>query len=133
MCVCVCVCVHVLEPSAVLFQSAQAPLLLPQSDQLVVTLGSSFRLTCRGVAELVWSAPSDLSEQTLDDKGGLFVSTVTVENSTVLNTGEYLCGYKGSNYTDEDDGSIIYIYVPGMKGHIEHIRYTLSRYRVFLE
>ncbi|XP_031430244.1 platelet-derived growth factor receptor alpha isoform X2 [Clupea harengus] len=103
---------RVKEPSAVLFQSAQAPLLLPQSDQLVVTLGSSFRLTCRGVAELVWSAPSDLSEQTLDDKGGLFVSTVTVENSTVLNTGEYLCGYKGSNYTDEDDGSIIYIYVP---------------------
>ncbi|XP_076134312.1 platelet-derived growth factor receptor alpha isoform X2 [Alosa pseudoharengus] len=103
---------RVKAPSAVLFPSSQAPVLLPQSDELVVALGSSFRLTCRGMAELVWNAPTYLREETLDDKGGLFISTVTVENAGVTNTGDYFCAYKGINQTEEGEGSAIYIYVP---------------------
>ncbi|KAL2089879.1 hypothetical protein ACEWY4_014567 [Coilia grayii] len=103
---------RVKAPSTLLLQSAQVPILLPRSEELVVTPGSSFRLTCRGVAELMWSTPSDVSEQTLDDKGGLFISTITMENATVTDTGEYICSYKGTNQTEEEEGSIIYIYVP---------------------
>ncbi|XP_063057400.1 platelet-derived growth factor receptor alpha isoform X2 [Engraulis encrasicolus] len=109
---------RVRAPSTLLPQSAsQVPVLLPMRDEMVVTLGSSFRLTCRGVAELLWSTPSEQTphEWTVDDKGGLFISTITMENATATDSGEYICSYKGVNQTEEEEeeeGSIIYVFVP---------------------
>lgn len=79
---------------------------------MVVFLHSMFRLTCRGQAEVVWEGPVLLDKQKLDDKTGLFVSTVTVDSATAAHTGEYTCFYKNGNQTDDNS---IYVFVPGMK------------------
>uniref|UniRef100_A0A673XP56 Platelet-derived growth factor receptor alpha n=1 Tax=Salmo trutta TaxID=8032 RepID=A0A673XP56_SALTR len=79
---------------------------------MVVPLHTPFTLTCRGEAELAWETPVYLSEQTEEDNSGLFVTTVTVENATVANTGFYTCFYNGGNSTEEGEDSSIYIYVP---------------------
>lgn len=81
---------------------------------MVVPLHTPFTLTCRGEAELAWETPVYLSEQTEEDNSGLFVTTVTVENATVANTGFYTCFYNGGNSTEEGEDSSIYIYVPGI-------------------
>uniref|UniRef100_A0A673XGP0 Platelet-derived growth factor receptor alpha n=1 Tax=Salmo trutta TaxID=8032 RepID=A0A673XGP0_SALTR len=96
----------------VLFQPASAPVLFPQREEMVVPLHTPFTLTCRGEAELAWETPVYLSEQTEEDNSGLFVTTVTVENATVANTGFYTCFYNGGNSTEEGEDSSIYIYVP---------------------
>uniref|UniRef100_A0A673XGF8 Platelet-derived growth factor receptor alpha n=1 Tax=Salmo trutta TaxID=8032 RepID=A0A673XGF8_SALTR len=98
--------------SPVLFQPASAPVLFPQREEMVVPLHTPFTLTCRGEAELAWETPVYLSEQTEEDNSGLFVTTVTVENATVANTGFYTCFYNGGNSTEEGEDSSIYIYVP---------------------
>ncbi|XP_062858175.1 platelet-derived growth factor receptor alpha isoform X2 [Trichomycterus rosablanca] len=90
-----------------LSQSMLAPIIWPRQETLVVSLHSTFRLTCRGQAEVAWEGPVNLNEQTLDDKRGLFISTVTVDKATARYTGEYTCSYY--NQTGE---SSIYIYVP---------------------
>lgn len=79
---------------------------------MVVFLHSMFRLTCRGQAEVVWEGPVPFDKQKLDDKRGLFVSTVTVDSATAIHTGEYICFYKNQSHTEE---SSIYIFVPGME------------------
>jgi len=75
-----------------------------------VSLHSTFRLTCRGQAELTWDSPVNLHDQTNSEKKGLFISTVTVGNATAAHTGKYSCSYDFSNNTEE---TTIYIYVPG--------------------
>ncbi|XP_051511426.1 platelet-derived growth factor receptor alpha-like [Myxocyprinus asiaticus] len=86
-----------------------APVMWPQRDSMEVSLHSTFRLTCRGQAELSWHSPIYLLDQTNTEKKGLFISTVTVNNATAAHTGEYICNYEASNNTQE---STIYIYVP---------------------
>ncbi|XP_027001962.2 platelet-derived growth factor receptor alpha isoform X1 [Tachysurus fulvidraco] len=95
------------EPQII--QSMLAPVIWPRKETMVVFPQSVFRLTCRGQAEVVWDGPVPLDKQTLDDKRGLFVSTVTVDNAMATHTGEYTCYYKNENQTDK---SSIYIYVP---------------------
>ncbi|MCJ8743547.1 hypothetical protein PDJAM_G00095280 [Pangasius djambal] len=95
------------EPQII--QSMLAPVIWPREETMVVFLHSMFRLTCRGQAEVVWDGPIPLDKQKLDDKRGLFVSTVTVDNATATHTGEYTCFYKNENQTEE---SSIYIFVP---------------------
>ncbi|XP_076873224.1 platelet-derived growth factor receptor alpha isoform X2 [Brachyhypopomus gauderio] len=88
-----------------------APVIWPRVETMVVSLHSSFRLTCRGQAELVWDGPAYLHRQTLIEKEGLYVSTVTVEYATAGYTGEYICEYLHGNETEAEESSI-YIYVP---------------------
>ncbi|KAB5539700.1 hypothetical protein PHYPO_G00092030 [Pangasianodon hypophthalmus] len=95
------------EPQII--QSMLAPVIWPREETMVVFLHSMFRLTCRGQAEVVWEGPIPLDKQKLDDKRGLFVSTVTVDNAEATHTGEYTCLYKNENQTEE---SSIYIFVP---------------------
>lgn len=94
----------------VLPQSVLAPVMWPQRESMEVSLHSTFRLTCRGQAELAWRSPVYLHDQTNSEKKGLFISTVTIDNATAAHTGEYICYYEFSNNTEE---TIIYIYVPG--------------------
>lgn len=103
---------RVKAPSAVMFPSSAAPMLLPLTDEMVVPLHSSFTLTCRGNAKAAWDRlPSDVPVQTQEDSNGLFVTTVTVDNATAMHTGYYSCFYV-SNSTDNTDYSSIYVYVP---------------------
>ncbi|XP_077076669.1 platelet-derived growth factor receptor alpha [Siphateles boraxobius] len=90
-------------------QSVLAPVMWPQRESMEVSLHSTFRLTCRGQAELTWHTPVYLHDQTDSEKKGLFISTVTVGNATAAHTGEYSCSYDLSNNTEE---TTIYIYVP---------------------
>ncbi|XP_071395167.1 platelet-derived growth factor receptor alpha [Centroberyx affinis] len=99
-------------PSTVLFPPASAPVLLPQEEEMVVTLHTPFTLTCRGETELAWETPVYLPEQTQEDNSGLFVTTITVDNATAAHTGLYACYYNGGNYTEEMEESSIYVYVP---------------------
>ncbi|KAI5090427.1 platelet-derived growth factor receptor alpha [Silurus meridionalis] len=92
-----------------IIQSTMAPVIWPRKETMEVFLNSMFRLTCRGQAEVVWEGPVSFDKQNLDDKNGLFVSTVTVDSATAMHTGEYTCFYKNGNQTEE---SSIYIYVP---------------------
>ncbi|XP_016427418.1 platelet-derived growth factor receptor alpha-like [Sinocyclocheilus rhinocerous] len=90
-------------------QSVLAPVMWPQRDSMEVSLHSTFRLTCRGQAELSWYSPVYLHDQFDTEKKGLFISTVTVGNATAAHTGKYICYYDSSNNTEETS---IYIYVP---------------------
>lgn len=92
----------------VLPQSVQAPLIWPQRESMEVSLHSTFRLTCRGQAELSWNGPVFIDDQTNSVKKGLFISTVTISNATAVHTGEYVCSSEPFNSTE----STIYIYVP---------------------
>uniref|UniRef100_A0A8C1ZDK4 Platelet-derived growth factor receptor alpha n=1 Tax=Cyprinus carpio TaxID=7962 RepID=A0A8C1ZDK4_CYPCA len=90
-------------------QSVLAPVMWPQRDSMEVSLHSTFRLTCRGQAELFWYSPVYLHDQFDTEKKGLFISTVTVGNATAAHTGKYICYHDSSNNTEETS---IYIYVP---------------------
>lgn len=93
---------------------SSAPMMLPDVDEMVVPLHTSFSLTCRGAAGLAWDMPFDMLEETQEDSSGLFVTTVTVNNATGIHTGSYTCFYS-TNSTDDTEESNIYIYVPGME------------------
>ncbi|XP_064190035.1 platelet-derived growth factor receptor alpha [Anguilla rostrata] len=98
-------------------QSLLSPEILPHEEDMVVALHSSFRLTCRGEAEVVWETPllqdPALWEGTVEDNSGLFVTPVTVENATAAHTGFYTCYYANGNMTEQDlEESSIYVYVP---------------------
>ncbi|KAA0708701.1 Platelet-derived growth factor receptor alpha [Triplophysa tibetana] len=101
--------VEVVTP--VLPQSLMAPVMWPQRDTMEVSLHSTFRLTCRGQARLVWEGPFELHDETHTEKEGLYISTVSVDNATASHTGEYSCSYHTDLDTDGDE-STIYIYVP---------------------
>ncbi|KAG7513222.1 hypothetical protein JOB18_002009 [Solea senegalensis] len=98
-------------PTSILFPPSSAPVLLPPTDEMVVTLHTPFTLTCRGEAPLVWETPLEVFEQTQEDNSGLFVSTITVDSATAMHTGYYSCFYS-KNATGELEDSSIYIYVP---------------------
>lgn len=108
-------CVFLSAPTAAMFPPSSAPVLLPQMDEMVVPLHTSFTLTCRGEAKLAWETPLEVPEKTQEDNSGLFVTTITVDVATVMHTGYYTCSY-GKNTTEELEDSQIYIYVPGT-GH----------------
>lgn len=100
-------------PTAGMIPSSVAPVLLPEQDEMVVSLHSPFTLTCRGQAKLAWETPIDAPEQTQEDPSGLFVSTITVDSATAMHTGYYGCSYSRNTTEDREDNSKIYIYVPG--------------------
>uniref|UniRef100_A0A3Q2PUW5 Platelet-derived growth factor receptor alpha n=1 Tax=Fundulus heteroclitus TaxID=8078 RepID=A0A3Q2PUW5_FUNHE len=86
-------------------------ILLPDQDEMVVTLHTPFTLTCRGDAKLLWETPYPLAEQSQEDHSGLFVTSITVDKATVMHTGYYTCYYSGI-LNEETKSSSIYIYVP---------------------
>lgn len=100
---------HVKASEPPLLQSGLPPLIWPRKEVMMVSLHSSFRLTCRGQEELTWITPVYSNEPTIKDKRGLYVSTVTIDNATAMHTGDYTCYYDNGNQTDEAN---IYIYVP---------------------
>uniref|UniRef100_A0AAR2IZN3 Platelet-derived growth factor receptor alpha n=1 Tax=Pygocentrus nattereri TaxID=42514 RepID=A0AAR2IZN3_PYGNA len=108
--VCMRMSASALEPQ--LLPAMLAPVIWPMREVMVVSLHSTFKLTCRGLAELAWSCPVFNNEPTLEDKRGIFVSTVTINNATAIHTGDYTCYYQDGNQTEEAN---IYVYVPDPK------------------
>ncbi|XP_027146144.1 platelet-derived growth factor receptor alpha isoform X2 [Larimichthys crocea] len=102
---------QVKAPTAMMFPPSSAPQLLPNVEEMVVPLHTSFTLTCRGEAKLAWETPFEMPEKTQEDNSGLFVTTITVDNATAMHTGYYICFYS-RNTTDDTEDSSIYIYVP---------------------
>ncbi|XP_028300005.1 platelet-derived growth factor receptor alpha isoform X2 [Gouania willdenowi] len=96
---------------AVLLPPSSAPVLLPELEEIVVSLHNPFTISCRGGEKLAWETPLDVPEQTREDNSGLFVTTITVERATAIHTGYYTCFYN-RNTTEDSDDSSIYIYVP---------------------
>ncbi|XP_017284260.1 platelet-derived growth factor receptor alpha [Kryptolebias marmoratus] len=103
--------IKVRASAASVIPPSSAPVMLPDMDEMVVPLYTSFSLTCRGVAQLEWDMPFDVPEQTQEDSSGLFVTTITVDSANVMNTGSYTCFYT-TNSTDDTEESSIYVYVP---------------------
>uniref|UniRef100_A0A8C5DXD3 receptor protein-tyrosine kinase n=1 Tax=Gouania willdenowi TaxID=441366 RepID=A0A8C5DXD3_GOUWI len=94
-----------------LLPPSSAPVLLPELEEIVVSLHNPFTISCRGGEKLAWETPLDVPEQTREDNSGLFVTTITVERATAIHTGYYTCFYN-RNTTEDSDDSSIYIYVP---------------------
>ncbi|KAM9385980.1 platelet-derived growth factor receptor alpha isoform 2-T2 [Pholidichthys leucotaenia] len=99
-------------PTAGMIPSASSPVLLPDMEEMVVPLHTSFSLTCRGGAKLAWDTPFVVREQAREDSSGLFVTTITVDRAEVIHTGYYSCFYSVNATEDAEDWSSIYIYVP---------------------
>nr|XP_006113545.1 platelet-derived growth factor receptor alpha [Pelodiscus sinensis]XP_014424183.1 platelet-derived growth factor receptor alpha [Pelodiscus sinensis] len=94
------------------------PTVLPNRDEMVVQLNSSFTLKCSGDSEVTWQYPMAEGSHRIDirneeNNSGLFVTLLEVGNASAAHTGLYTCYY---NHTQEEDGEVegkdIYIYVP---------------------
>uniref|UniRef100_A0A8I3RWR3 Platelet-derived growth factor receptor alpha n=2 Tax=Canis lupus familiaris TaxID=9615 RepID=A0A8I3RWR3_CANLF len=105
-------------PSLILCQLS-LPSILPNENEKVVQLNSSFSLRCFGESEVSWHYPTSEEEnpnveiRNEENNSGLFVTVLEVVNASAAHTGLYTCYY---NHTQTDENEIegrhIYIYVP---------------------
>lgn len=106
-------------PSLILCQLS-LPSILPNENERVVQLNSSFSLRCFGESEVSWQYPMseeeypDVEIRNEENNSGLFVTVLEVVSASAAHTGPYTCYY---NHTQMDENEIegrhIYIYVPG--------------------
>nr|XP_019818324.1 PREDICTED: platelet-derived growth factor receptor alpha [Bos indicus]XP_019818326.1 PREDICTED: platelet-derived growth factor receptor alpha [Bos indicus]XP_019818327.1 PREDICTED: platelet-derived growth factor receptor alpha [Bos indicus] len=95
------------------------PSILPNENERVVQLNSSFSLRCFGESEVSWQYPMseeeypDVEIRNEENNSGLFVTVLEVVSASAAHTGLYTCYY---NHTQMDENEIegrhIYIYVP---------------------
>nr|AAA39733.1 platelet-derived growth factor A receptor [Mus musculus] len=95
------------------------PSILPNENEKIVQLNSSFSLRCVGESEVSWQHPMSEEEdpnveiRSEENNSGLFVTVLEVVNASAAHTGWYTCYY---NHTQTDESEIegrhIYIYVP---------------------
>ncbi|XP_043762680.1 platelet-derived growth factor receptor alpha isoform X2 [Cervus elaphus] len=105
-------------PSLILCQLS-LPSILPNENERVVPLNSSFSLRCFGESEVSWQYPMseeeypDVEIRNEENNSGLFVTVLEVVSASAAHTGPYTCYY---NHTQVDENEIegrhIYIYVP---------------------
>ncbi|KAM9742422.1 platelet-derived growth factor receptor alpha isoform 1-T3 [Dama dama] len=105
-------------PSLILCQLS-LPSILPNENERVVQLNSSFSLRCFGESEVSWQYPMseeeypDVEIRNEENNSGLFVTVLEVVSASAAHTGPYTCYY---NHTQVDENEIegrhIYIYVP---------------------
>nr|XP_020766967.1 platelet-derived growth factor receptor alpha [Odocoileus virginianus texanus]XP_020766968.1 platelet-derived growth factor receptor alpha [Odocoileus virginianus texanus]XP_020766969.1 platelet-derived growth factor receptor alpha [Odocoileus virginianus texanus]XP_020766970.1 platelet-derived growth factor receptor alpha [Odocoileus virginianus texanus]XP_020766971.1 platelet-derived growth factor receptor alpha [Odocoileus virginianus texanus] len=105
-------------PSLILCQLS-LPSILPNENERVVQLNSSFSLRCFGESEVSWQYPMseeeypDVEIRNEENNSGLFVTVLEVVSASAAHTGPYTCYY---NHTQMDENEIegrhIYIYVP---------------------
>lgn len=95
------------------------PSILPNENEKIVQLNSSFSLRCVGESEVSWQHPMSEEDdpnveiRSEENNSGLFVTVLEVVNASAAHTGWYTCYY---NHTQTDESEIegrhIYIYVP---------------------
>ncbi|XP_043303517.1 platelet-derived growth factor receptor alpha isoform X2 [Cervus canadensis] len=105
-------------PSLILCQLS-LPSILPNENERVVPLNSSFSLRCFGESEVSWQYPMseeeypDVEIRNEENNSGLFVTVLEVVSASAAHTGPYTCYY---NHTQVDENEVegrhIYIYVP---------------------
>uniref|UniRef100_A0A8D0HP11 Platelet-derived growth factor receptor alpha n=1 Tax=Sphenodon punctatus TaxID=8508 RepID=A0A8D0HP11_SPHPU len=94
------------------------PSILPNKDEMVVQLNSSFTLKCSGDSEVSWQHPMPEGNYRIDirneeNNSGLFVTLLEVVNASAAHTGLYTCYYNHTQVEDSEvEGKDIYIYVP---------------------
>ncbi|KFO26475.1 platelet-derived growth factor receptor alpha [Fukomys damarensis] len=95
------------------------PSILPNEDEKIVQLNSSFSLRCLGESEVNWKYPMtpgdvpDVEIRNEENNSGLFVAVLEVANASAAHTGWYTCYY---NHTQTEEGEVegrhLYVYVP---------------------
>ncbi|XP_038625282.1 platelet-derived growth factor receptor alpha [Tachyglossus aculeatus] len=95
------------------------PAILPDEEELVVSLHMSFSLRCTGDSEVSWQFPTlddgspGVSVRSEENNSGSFVAVLEVANATAVHTGLYTCYYNHTQAQEaEAEGRDIYIYVP---------------------
>lgn len=105
-------------PSLILCQLS-LPSILPNENEKVVQLNSSFSLRCFGESEVTWQYPMSDEDPNVkirneENNSGLFVTVLEVANASAAHTGLYTCYYNHTQTEENEiEGSHIYIYVPG--------------------
>nr|XP_056708261.1 platelet-derived growth factor receptor beta [Euleptes europaea] len=84
----------------------------PSDPEVILTLSRNFSLTCSGQNEIIWKKDKHNIDAVLENKGAIFVSTLTLWNVTGINTGEYSCAYNQTPRQGQTEGKAIYIFVP---------------------
>ncbi|XP_069314483.1 platelet-derived growth factor receptor alpha isoform X2 [Eulemur rufifrons] len=105
-------------PGLILCQLS-VPSMLPNENEKVVQLNSSFSLRCFGESEVSWQYPmSEDDNPTVEirneeNNSGLFVTVLEVVNASAAHTGFYTCYYNHTQTEENElEGRHIYIYVP---------------------
>ncbi|KAI2534357.1 platelet derived growth factor receptor alpha, partial [Homo sapiens] len=95
------------------------PSILPNENEKVVQLNSSFSLRCFGESEVSWQYPmseeesSDVEIRNEENNSGLFVTVLEVSSASAAHTGLYTCYYNHTQTEENElEGRHIYIYVP---------------------
>ncbi|KAK7831795.1 hypothetical protein U0070_016425 [Myodes glareolus] len=95
------------------------PSILPNENEKVVPLNSSFSLRCFGESEVSWQHPMSEEEdpnveiRNEENNSGLFVTVLEVVNASAAHTGWYTCYYNHTQTEESEiEGRHIYIYVP---------------------
>ncbi|XP_031198592.1 platelet-derived growth factor receptor alpha isoform X1 [Mastomys coucha] len=95
------------------------PSILPNENEKIVQLNSSFSLRCFGESEVSWQHPMSEEEdpnveiRNEENNSGLFVTVLEVVNASAAHTGWYTCYYNHTQTEESEiEGRHIYIYVP---------------------
>lgn len=105
---------------SLIFCQLLLPSILPNENEKVVQLNSSFSLRCFGESEVSWQHPMSEEEdpnveiRNEENNSGLFVTVLEVVNASAAHTGWYTCYYNHTQTEESEiEGRHIYIYVPG--------------------
>lgn len=105
---------------SLIFCQLLLPSILPNENEKVVPLNSSFSLRCFGESEVSWQHPMSEEEdpnveiRNEENNSGLFVTVLEVVNASAAHTGWYTCYYNHTQTEESEiEGRHIYIYVPG--------------------
>ncbi|XP_030067489.1 platelet-derived growth factor receptor beta [Microcaecilia unicolor] len=96
----------------VLLSQSQSLHILPDSPELVLNFSTTFSLTCFGEAEVFWEHDVHPLATQQEFKDDVFTSTLTLQNVTGNDTGEYTCAYNHSQDVEDGEKAKVYIFVP---------------------
>ncbi|XP_012864588.1 PREDICTED: platelet-derived growth factor receptor alpha isoform X2 [Dipodomys ordii] len=104
---------------SLIFCQVSLPSILPNENEKVVQLNSSFTLRCFGESEVSWQYPMFEEEnpsveiRNEENNSGLFVTVLEVVGASAAHTGLYTCYYNHTQTEESEiEGRDIYIFVP---------------------
>uniref|UniRef100_H0X762 Platelet-derived growth factor receptor alpha n=1 Tax=Otolemur garnettii TaxID=30611 RepID=H0X762_OTOGA len=116
------------------------PSILPNENEKVVQLNSSFSLRCFGESEVSWQYPMSEEEnpsvevRTEENNSGFFVKVLEVANASAAHTGLYTCYYNHTQTEEgEPEGRHVYIYVPATDPDVAFVPLGMTDYLVIVE
>nr|WOX59916.1 receptor tyrosine kinase PVR2A2 [Gecarcinus lateralis] len=105
--------------------STSGPPQLDVGDELLIEEYEPITLTCTGSKPLRWKTP--IEEEYYTVTGTSYVSTFSVSESFVLDTGYYYCHYEGVKAFENDKENVdsTYVYVYGKNGNTPFVKHSL--------